>query len=91
MIARLSGGSWMRVRRYWSEPFPLPDIKTFIAPYDRLSPVALEELIARGFHISTMSPNLAPLPELPQVTGFGAGTIGTGQMLYVCDDYLFSL
>ena len=70
--------------------FPAADIKTFIAPYDRLSPVALEELIARGFHISTMSPNLAPLPELPQVTGFGAGTIGTGQMLYVCDDYLFS-
>ena len=70
--------------------FPAADIKTFIPPYDRLSPVALEELIAAGFHISTMSHNLAPLPALPQISGFRAGRINQRQLLYVCDDYLFS-
>ena len=70
--------------------FPAARVKTFIAPYDRLSPVALEQLIAGGFHISTMSLNLAPLSDLPQIVGFAAGEIRRGQMLYICDDYLFS-
>ena len=70
--------------------FPAADIKTFIPPYDRISPVALEELIAAGFHISTMSHNLAALPALPQIAGFDAGRINQRQMLYVCDDYLFT-
>lgn len=70
--------------------FPAAEIKTFIPPYDRISPVALEELIAAGFHISTMSHNLAPLPALPRIAGFAAGRINPRQMLYVCDDYLFT-
>ena len=70
--------------------FPAADIKTFIPPYDRISPVALEELIAAGFHISTMSHNLSALPALPQIAGFDAGRINQRQMLYVCDDYLFT-
>ena len=70
--------------------FPAASIKTFIPPYDRISPVALSELIDRGFKISTQSLNLAPLPQLPQIKGFAAGTIKSGQALYVCDDYLFS-
>ncbi len=70
--------------------FPAATIKTFIAPYDRLSPVALEQLIAGGFHICTMSLNLAPLPQLPRIQGYAAGTMKKGQMLYVCDDYLFT-
>ena len=47
-------------------------IQTFIPPYDRISPVALEELVARGFNISTKSLNLAPVPQLPQISGFAA-------------------
>lgn len=70
--------------------FPAASIETFIAPYDRLSPVAIEELVDGGFHISTRSLNLAPLPQLPQIAGFDAGPINEGQMLYVCDDYLFT-
>lgn len=70
--------------------FPAADIKTFIPPYDRISPVALEELITAGFHISTMSHNLAALPSLPQIAGFDAGRINQTQMLFVCDDYLFT-
>ena len=70
--------------------FPAARIRTFVPPYDRISPAALSELVARGFHISTMSLNLAPLPDMPQIAGFAAGVIEKGQMLYVCDDYLFS-
>ncbi len=70
--------------------FPAADIKTFIPPYDRISPAALEALIQGGFHISTMSLNLAPLPALPQIAGFAVARIRDGGMLFVCDDYLFS-
>ena len=70
--------------------FPNATIDTFIPPYDRISPHALEELIARGFHINTMSLNLAPLPQLPDIAGFGAARINRRQALYVCDDYLFT-
>ncbi len=70
--------------------FPAASIRTFVPPYDRISPVALEELIARGFHISTRSLNLAPVPQLPQISGFAAEEIKPGQKLFVCDDYLFS-
>jgi len=69
---------------------PAATIQTFVAPYDRLSPAACAELIERGFHISTQSLNLAPLPALPQISGFGAAPIARRQMLFVCDDYLFS-
>ena len=70
--------------------FPAASIRTFIPPYDRISPVALEELVARGFNISTRSLNLAPVPQLPQISGFASGEIRAGQKLFVCDDYFFS-
>ena len=70
--------------------FPAAPIRTFMPPYDRISPIALEELIARGLNISTRSLNLAPVPQLPQISGFAAEEIRTGQKLFVCDDYLFS-
>ena len=70
--------------------FPSASIGTFIAPYDRMSPIALEELIARGFHICTMSLNLAPAPALPQISGHAAAAINERQRLYVCDEYLFT-
>ena len=69
---------------------PAASIRTFIAPYDRMSPVALEELVAWGFHICTMSLNLAPAPMLPQIAGSGAAAINAKQMLYVCDEYSFT-
>ena len=77
-------------RAILQQAFPDASIETFIPPYDRLSPVALEELVDLGFHIGTMSLNLAPLPALPQIADFGAAPINEGQMLYICDDYLFS-
>jgi len=70
--------------------FPAATIQTFIAPYDRLSPIALSELIQAGFHISTQSVNLAAMPSLPQLAGHQAAAINPRQTLYICDEYLFS-
>lgn len=70
--------------------FPATSVRTFIPPYDRISPAALTELSSRGFHICTKSLNLAPAPQLPQISGFAAGEIRAGQNLFVCDDYLFT-
>ena len=73
-----------------NQAFPAASIQTFVAPYDRLSPTAISELIQGGFHISTQSVNLAAVPGLPQLTGHQAAAINQAQMLYVCDEYLFS-
>ena len=72
------------------EAIPAAAVNTFVPPYDRISPQALEALIDGGFHISTRSHNLAPLPQLPKVASPGAAAIGHGQALFVCDDYLFT-
>ena len=72
------------------EALPAARVKTFVPPYDRISPIALTALIERGFNICTQSLNLAPLPALPQIQGFAAASIGDGQALFVCDDYLFT-
>ena len=69
---------------------PAAQVKTFVPPYDRVSPGALEALKAQGFHICTQSRNLAPMRDWPQLNGFAAGSLGRGQALFVCDDYLFT-
>lgn len=73
-----------------NQAFPNIPIRTFIAPYDRLSPIALTELIKRGFNISTQSTNLAPLPYLPQLEGHEFAYINDSQKLYVCDNYFYT-
>ena len=72
------------------QAFPAAEVRTFIAPYDRMSPIAIDELITRDLHISTQSLNLAALPALPQIVGHGAAPIQGGQMLFVCDEYIFT-
>ena len=73
-----------------NDAIPSAPVKTFIAPYDRLSPAAMRRLIELGFHIATQSWNLAPLPELPQIAGHAAARLNAGQSLFVCDDYVFT-
>ncbi len=69
---------------------PAARVTTFVPPYDRISPIALEALAAAGYHICTMSHNLAPLPAWPQIRGFAAQRIADGRALFVCDDYIFT-
>lgn len=70
--------------------FPDATINTFIAPYDRISPIALTELLNRGYNISTQSTNLQPLPHLPQLRGHDYAELKDTQILYVCDNYFYT-
>ena len=72
------------------DAIPSATVRSFIAPYDRLSPVALKELIERGFHIVTQSWNLSPRPDLPQIAGHASARIAGDQTLFICDEYLFT-
>lgn len=69
---------------------PAALVETFVPPYDRISPIALEALVAAGYHICTRSHNLAPLPTWPQIRGFAAERIADRRTLFVCDDYIFT-
>lgn len=72
------------------QAFPNIPIKTFVAPYDRLSPIAINEILAHGLSISTQSTNLPPLPHLPQINGHQHTHLNATQSLFVCDDYFFT-
>lgn len=74
-----------------NQAFPNANIKTFIAPYDRISPVAIKEVIEeRKMNLSTMSTNLVSMPDLQQVKGHGYTQLGESQWLYICDEYFYS-
>jgi hypothetical protein len=70
--------------------FPNIPIRTFISPYDRISPLALTEILERGLNICNHSTNLPPLPHLPQITGHNMAQLKPQQRLYTCDEYLFT-
>jgi len=74
-----------------NQAFPNADIKTFIAPYDRISPVAIKEVLQeRMMNLSTMSTNLVSMPEFQQIKGHGYTKLGESQWLYICDEYFYS-
>lgn len=73
------------------QAFPNATINTFIAPYDRISPTAIKEVIeTRGMSLSTMSTNLTSIPELPSIKGHDYTKLTNSQWLYVCDEYFYT-
>jgi|GEM_PF-1581365 len=74
-----------------NQAFPNAPIKTFIAPYDRISPVAIKEIIEeRAMNLSTMSTNLMSIPDVQQIKGHGYTQLPNSQWIYVCDEYFYS-
>jgi len=68
---------------------PEIEIKTFIAPYDRLSNTAFDYVVEQGFHICTNTRSL----NGTAYEGSGAytqHTLPTGRNLVVGDEYIFS-
>jgi hypothetical protein len=72
------------------EAFPDAPIKTFIAPYDVISPVALRRVIECDMHICTNSSNLKAFPEFKQMGNYQQTSLQSGKRLYTCDEYLFT-
>ncbi|MCC6613708.1 MAG: DUF2334 domain-containing protein [Anaerolineae bacterium] len=70
----------------------LPDatVRTFIAPYDKISTEALQEVFALGLTICTNTENLATLPDLADMQPYQRRQIAPEQWLYTCDEYLFT-
>jgi hypothetical protein len=72
------------------EAFPDAEIKTFIAPYDRVSSVALEMILEAGFNVCTNSENLKAIPALAHIDAYQRNQVDGGRVLYTCDEYLFT-
>ncbi len=71
--------------------FPAATTQIFIAPYDKVSAVALELILGMGLSLCTHSNNLAALPGQAATHGYTCQTLPTGKRLYTCDEYLFDL
>lgn len=76
-------------RRLLEEAFPDVSIKTFIAPYDRISAVGLDVVLDFGYNICTATENLAAAPSLPQLAPYRSAELANGRQLFTCDEYLF--
>lgn len=68
--------------------FPDVPIQTFIAPYDVISPQALEQILAFGLNISTKSESLIPL--VPEIGSYQQITLPNGAKGFTSDEYLFT-
>lgn len=73
-----------------SEAFPNNPVRTFVAPYDRMSPTALECIMEWGLGFCTMSWNIAPLLELQQIKGFARAPLTDSLDFYTCDEYYWT-
>jgi peptidoglycan/xylan/chitin deacetylase (PgdA/CDA1 family) len=77
-------------RQMLSETFPDARIKTFIAPYDRISQRAVGMVLGFGFNLCTASSNLAEISWLAEMGPYQIREVGPGELVYTCDEYLFT-
>jgi len=77
-------------RRLLAESLPDAAIRTFIAPYDRLSTLALQLVYEAGFHLCTNSENLTPFPSLSTIGPYEGYRLSNGLKLFTCNEYLFT-
>ncbi len=78
-------------KRTLQAAFPAAPLRTFIAPYDRVSPTALRLILEAGLNLCTDSRNLAEIGEYAAI-GIGpnrAVQLSDRPKLYTCDEYLF--
>jgi len=73
-------------KRILQEAFPDAPIRAFIAPYDHLSPTALNLVFEHGLNLCTASENLTGMPVDP----YRAYCWDDDHKLFVCDEYLFT-
>lgn len=74
---RLQGG-----RALLAEAFPDVPVNTFIAPYDGISAVALEAVIAAGYHTALHPYNVPALDGLPGTAMHQVALTGRGTKLF---------
>ena len=69
----------------------MPDakIRTFIAPYDVISPTAFDLLLKHNFNICTCTESLKDTPYAT-LQSYQYTNLSPSQRLYACDEYFFS-
>lgn len=72
-----------------NEAFPDAKIKTFIAPYDQISKIALDLVFEAGFNLCIASHNFASLPQYQHIGAYQRHIINQRQ-IFTCDEYLFT-
>lgn len=77
-------------RQSLERAFPDAPIRSFVAPYDRLSPAALRCVLDAGFNLCVASTELQYLPALAEVGTYQAVVSGQGAKIFTCDEYLFT-
>lgn len=76
-------------KRELRRAMPLARIKSFVAPYDRISPTAFELVTERGFHVATNTATLANT-QYAHLTANHMCVMENGKHLYAGDEYFFS-
>lgn len=71
------------------DALPAADIRTFIAPYDVMSPEAIRAVLSAGLSLCTASKNLAALSDVPHLPPYAGVRLPSGAQLFTCDEYLF--
>jgi hypothetical protein len=69
--------------------FPAAEIRTFVAPYDVMSPEAIRVVLEAGLSLCTASKNLAELTDVPHLPPYAGVRLPSGAQLFTCDEYLF--
>ena len=77
-------------RAILGQAFPTAQINTFIAPYDKISPIALNLLFDAGYTVCTLPKTLEPFPEYAINGGYQQFTAPNGCPLYTAAEYLFN-
>jgi peptidoglycan/xylan/chitin deacetylase (PgdA/CDA1 family) len=77
-------------RQILEAAFPDAQIKTFIAPYDRISRRAMGMVLGFWYNLCTATRNLLEIPELADMGPYQFRNDGPRRFLYTCDEYLFT-
>jgi hypothetical protein len=69
--------------------FPDIPIRSFIAPYDAISPMALQMVLDMGLDVCIAAYNLKAIPELAHVENYEGRQLPNGRKLFTVGEYFF--
>jgi len=72
------------------EALPDAPIQTFIAPYDELSAIAVETVLAHGYNLCSKSANFASFSAYSHLGPYQTHALPNGRRIFTCDEYIFT-
>ncbi|MBX3065963.1 MAG: DUF2334 domain-containing protein [Anaerolineae bacterium] len=71
------------------EAFPDIPIRSFVAPYDRITPKAIQMVLDMGYDWCGSSHELHAIPGMEQIRGYEGWQLPSGRKLFTVDEYLW--